>query len=118
MEFKKEVQDEKRVSEIYVRVSSIAERLQVHRQIEVVKSVLMPLANHIEQIFLAESHGDVANHQRRQAIFFVQNCKEIDLVAFKRVVDGLWWNFALLLFILELFNYLVWCLWKLATLSI
>jgi hypothetical protein len=31
LEFKEEVQDEKRVSEIYVRVSSIAERLQVHR---------------------------------------------------------------------------------------
>ena len=49
----------------------------------------MPLADHVQQVFLAEPHGDVSDHQRRQAVLLVQNSEEVDLVVFKRAMDGL-----------------------------
>ena len=75
-----EVEDEERVSEVNIGVSSIVTRLQVHRQIEIIKRVRMPLLNHMEQVLLTESHWNILNHHRGQLLDSVQDAMEVDRV--------------------------------------
>ena len=49
----------------------------------------MALADHVKQVFLAEAHWNVSDHQRSEAVLLVQNSEEIDLVVLKSAVDGL-----------------------------
>ena len=62
LELEVEVEDEERVREVNVGVAPIVARLKVHRQIKVVKSIRVPLLDHMKQVLLAEAHRDVLNH--------------------------------------------------------
>ena len=47
LELKIKVEDEERLSEVYVSIASIVTGLEVHGQVEIVKSVSLPLLDHV-----------------------------------------------------------------------
>lgn len=54
----------------------------------------MPLCDHLEQILLAEPHGNVLNHHSRQRFNAVEDAVEIDRVARQLLLHIVlrWWH--------------------------
>ena len=83
LEFEIEVKNEKGVSEIDISKASILKRAQVHRQVEVIKGVFVPLLDHVQNVCLRVPDWDVLYHDGSQVLSPVQNREKVDLVKFE-----------------------------------
>ena len=72
------------MSEIDIGVSSVAESLEVDRQIKVIVEGSVVLVDEAQHVQLGESHWDVADHDRREVFLVAQHRVEVDLVALGR----------------------------------
>ena len=82
LEFEIEVKNEKGVGKIDISKTSILERAQVHGQVKVIKGVLVPLLDHIQDVCLRVPYWDVLYHDGSQFLSPIQNREKVDLVKF------------------------------------
>ena len=80
LKLKIKVEDEERLSEVYVSIASIVTGLEVHGQVEIVKSVGLPLLDHLKKVLLRKAHRDVFDHYCRQILNPIQNRMKINRI--------------------------------------
>lgn len=80
LELQVEVEDEKWVGEVDVRVAAIVACFEIHWEVEVVKSIRVSLLDHMKQVLLTESHWNILNHHSCQSLNAIQNAMKVDSI--------------------------------------